>query len=276
MLYATHYFGALNVTADGLKEGITVPCQDDMSRYAQVFVTGRPSTVRLLVKIQPLLGTAFVVSKGEVVRVNGEYSFTVPVQWDGEMPKTRLKGCDCVTVILLLEDGAFIDLEVALITRGGSFFLSVQRIYQGDIVRTRREGKPVMDFVPGRCAHAYPGVSYKGIWDANAAAVLGEARVVGSSIPLSRTEVATWRPPTSLPMPGVGSGWRVGVVYYFNMVTGTGRIADAEGKTYFVHFSNIVDGGKVPTLTPMTAVLFRLGASIPGKDTPVKSVKVPK
>jgi hypothetical protein len=275
MIFATR-FGALSHTASELSERDTVACQDDMSRYARVIMPIRRRSVHLEIKLQGLGDTTpYVVTGGKSQQVTDAFSFDVSVEWDGDTPMTRRPGLDNADVVLLQPNGDLIDIQVSLITRSESFFIVAQRVWQGEVVRTRgnRPGTSRLLYIPGRAVHAFPGSSYEGAWANMAEAVLAEARENQASKQLSRTEAAKWQPPI-LPPPN-GGGWIPGTVYFFNMVTGTGRIVDAQGKKYFVHFNNIVNGGEVPVLTPMTTVLFRPGIEKPGKDTPVKSVKLP-
>jgi hypothetical protein len=57
-------------------------------------------------------------------------------------------------------------------------------------------------------------------------------------------------------------------VLFYNLLTGVGRVRAADGKIYFIHFSNVeTEKDEVfPVLTPMTAVSFRPGQNEKGES----------
>jgi cold shock CspA family protein len=272
-------FGMVVVTPTGWREETTMKCQNGSAAYANV-PTGniKMSAIDLCVKVSPAdEGTKiFVVKDGKAVEIGDEsFSFSVPVKWDGPTPKTRLKGRDNIDVVILRPDGEFINAQCGLITRYGEFFLTAQTTYQGTVIRTRKGGGVQWDFAPSRSIHAYPGATYAGIWSAMADAVMSEAKLAGLSQRKSTALIAEWKPPALPAPPENGSKWEVGVVHYFNMITGMGEIQDSKGAKYFVHFSKILGEMRVPRLTPMTAVFFRPDPESNHDRQAVKSVKLP-
>lgn len=241
--------------------------------WCEVFAGKAP---RVTFKVTTVLnGTLpFTVFNGEVRQMAGWFSVTVPVEWKGGAPFTRVKGKDNLDVVFMDKDGSFVDVQVGIITRHGRFFLTAQQIYKGLVVRTRQyEGGPVVhEFVPTDPVHAYPGCSYDGIWGPMATEVIKAAIEDHTSRKLSevRSKIVAWHPPqVSSPKPG--SDWRQGVVMYFNMITGTGRVQDVtNGRDFFVHFNDVLTEDAVPVLEPMSGVHFRIPSP---EATKVKSIK---
>jgi cold shock CspA family protein len=52
--------------------------------------------------------------------------------------------------------------------------------------------------------------------------------------------------------------WLTGVVHWFDETSGEGVIKDADGKSYFVHYSAIESGKKWKTLADKKKVKFKL------------------
>ena len=263
-------------------EGETVLCAAGTVAHAQVSFPGRPSVVQLRLRVEVSSGTIYFLRSGkapEELKAGEDRFLSVQVIWDGDIPRTRdAKGnSDCVDIFIMQANGIFVDLECGLITRGGKFYITVQRVYEGQALRTRKEGKLVTELLPARAIHAYPGSNFGGVWTTLADVVLAKSAAARASERKSRAFQPKWNPP-ALP-PTNGGGWIPGTVRYFNAMTGTGELQDAVGKKYFVHFRAILprqDGepiSEVPLLTPMSTVLFRLESGSQHERPKVKSVR---
>lgn len=249
--------------------------QRESCSWAQLLVQGRPSEIALTIKVERLPGQqAYAIQAGRVTDLNGaEYILRVPVEWrdtpGGFAPQTRKTDVDNVDVIVLGDDGKLFDLQVALETRSGRFYVSVQQIFKGVIARTRSDGQLVEWFVPTDPVHAYPEASYSKIFARMAGEILAIARTRSAFTQMSRVKGATWAPK----YPPKINGWHSGVVEFFNLVTGTGSVRMDDNNKFFVHFTGVLDeDGKqplgMPLLEPLQSVYFRLG-----DDGRVKSVK---
>lgn len=232
--------------------------------WAEIIGLGRPSSVRLVITAAPKEGTtALAVNYGRAERLTSAgYVLDVPVSWTDGIPHTREKYRDNVDVILLEGDGYFTDVQCGLVTRGGRFFLTAQQVYRGWVTRTRgaRVGEVAWNFTPADQIHAYPGCRYDGIWANMAEEIMAVARETGASRQLSRVKRAEWVTPDVQ----LRTGWVAGVVMYYNLVTGTGKVEEvARGGGQFIHHSAVLnpDGSPMrpfPFLAPMSGVHFRL------------------
>jgi hypothetical protein len=267
------------------KESEVATCMAETAAYAEVSCPQGASSLGFKVSVVPgdSHATIFVVHSGEEPQVINPYqaqTAIVPITWKGNIPQTRDReqNRDCLDIIIMEPDGWFVDVEVGIITRRGRFYMTAQRIWEGQVVRTRENGKLVSTFVPGRALHAYPGAKFEDVWDQLADAVLAKAKETGASDIKSNAFIPTWNPP-ALPETN-GGGWKAGIVQYFNLVSGTGELVDANGVKYFVHFKNVLppEGSSethltVPTLTPMSVVLFRPNPENGHERQPLKSVQ---
>ena len=259
--------------------------ENEMNRfaYAQISnneIAARPRTIH----VKGLANSSgakniFIVAEGKVTPITEEFAFVVPVDWNGDVPRTRFAGHDNIDVIFLAPDGQFVDIQCGIVTRGGLFYVTAQQVWKGNVVRTFAKGthEKVWMYVPTAAAHAFPGSDYGSLWTKMGEQVLSQALGAGASEQKSRITPAKWDPPTITSQPDA-AGYREAAVLFFNMVTGTGQIQDASGKKWFVHFSNLlnVPDGKIPVLKPMTKVAFRGNGTAPekGQLSKVKSVKL--
>ncbi|MDD4989136.1 MAG: cold shock domain-containing protein [Candidatus Pacebacteria bacterium] len=211
----------------------------------------------------------------------------VPVQWKNVTPEpteknptpqevfaphTRVKDMDNADLVVLKPNGMFIQLQVSVITRAGMFYLGVQEVFAGQIVRTNASvvrklelkkqtinGAQVALVVPLFAGNAYPRADYLSVFPNMGPKVIKFAVAQNACTRLSKCTVAEWAPvsaelPVDLP---VSHGWYVGNVRYYNLVTGCGKLQRADGQEVFIHFSNIAGGGSFPSLEPMKAVVFQ-------------------
>jgi hypothetical protein len=215
----------------------------------------------------------FIVAEGKAVPIQEAFTFTVPVEWNGNIPRTRFPGQDNIDVIFLAADGQFVDIQCGIITRKGLFYMTAQQVWKGNVVRTFAKGtrEKAWMYAPTAAAHAFPGSDYGSLWTKMGEQVLSQALGASASEQKSRVTVPKWDPP-ALSSQSNADGYREAAVLFFNLVTGTGHLQDASGKKWFVHFNNIlgVPDGKIPVLLPMTKILFR------GGDAPTEKGLMPK
>lgn len=235
--------------------------------------------------------------------------FSIPVTWTNsgrrDVPSTVSKIGDDIDLVFLDtkgngdgRTGAFIQLEISLSTRHGQFFLAVQEVYAGQVVRTTAAnakrakldtvpvGSHLGSVVPLFPENAYPGVNFFENFKYLAGQLVTAAIECGASVPLSKCVIARWDPqgkrlPASLKH--IGEGWEVATVMWFNAVIGGGFVyVHSLRKVCFVHFKQIQDAlgrpiwkGKLtfPMLTPMRAVWVRYEQGDKGlKATAVRSI----
>ena len=267
-------------------EGETVICAADTVAYAKVSCLRDPLSLQLKLRVEAdwACSRCYLLRSGkppqEIKATNEEHFLLVGVKWDGDIPKTRdtENNSDCLDVFIIEPNGRFVDFECGLITRGGKFFMSAQRVYEGQATRTRKDGKVVTELLPARAIHAYPGSNFQNVWTTLADVALEKVAETKASLQKSRSLFRPrWNPPT-LPQAN-GGGWIPGVVRYFNAMTGTGELQDAAGKKCFVHFRSILGytdrdpRPEVPLLTPMSVVLFRLEPTSQRERPKIKSVR---
>lgn len=262
------------IVADGISNGEKVGFgwgQLDVGREE------RPDVLHLSVTAQPPTdGVVLAVNHGKAERLGegASYHLNVKVEWRKSNPFTRIQYNDNVDIIRLWPDGRFVDVQVGLVTRSGSFFLTAQRVYVGQLVRTRsHRGGPVeWGVVPSHPVHAYPGREYKEIWSAMAGELVREAQVEKASVQRSYTKAVEWKPPA----PSSKAGYEFGVTEYFNLITGTGMVwRPKDGERFFFHFSTIHEEERkpakpFPALPPMAGVYFKL------EDPPSDPSKAPR
>ena len=205
---------------------------------------------------------------------------------------TRVKDKDNMDVILILPDGKFVELQVSLTTRRGAFWIAIQEVYSGQVVRTTNAKADQIGLVslpagnglkalvvPLYPKFAYPGADYldtfHGIGTQLVAYAVGE---VGAFSQLSKATVARWEPEWSqLPESYAQKRFEPAVVDWFNLVTGFGKATTESGEKVFIHFNAIEDenGRQVsqygfPALDPYEVVMVRRKESEPGKAKVVR------
>jgi hypothetical protein len=237
--------------------------------WAQVVVPTykRPSRIELVIGIKADAGDTTLVVQNERVAQAYLYTLTVPVEWDGDIPHTRQRGRDNVDVIRLLPNGRFLNFGVGLVTHRSHFFITIQKVYAGHVVRTRQG----LDFVPTDGIHAYPGATYSGIWSTIAEELETVAQDEDATRQRSRVKIGQWDPPE---VPEL-SGWRRGVVLYYNLITRTGRIKDVDtDEVFYVYWRQILteDTSALPVLHPMMGVHYRPNDQ-PTREGQLRSVK---
>ncbi|MDO8474182.1 MAG: hypothetical protein Q7S62_01415 [bacterium] len=229
-------FMGVSVTVEGLNESPQEGA--GFASWARISAPKQGDPIKLVVTAGE---EAFAIfeSRPHTMGQDG-FTLSVPVRWTDNGPMTRQKGVDNVDIILLDPNTRhFLDIQVGVVVRGGKFFLTAQKIWQGWIVGSSIEE---IQFIPSAPEHAYPGADYASIWRG-----MGQVMTFVWSLIKDLGEgpgdvhPAIWRPiwtPT---------------VLYFNMITGTGSIWVHESR-YFVHFSVIEGPGPMKVLVPMSAV----------------------
>jgi len=264
-------------------EGKTSLEAADTVALAKVSFRERPSSLQLKLRFENSnpKNYIYLLRSGKPAEEIGSGDvrlLLVGVKWDGDIPQTRDResNTDCLDFFVMQPNGRFVDVEVGLVTRGGKFFISAQRVYEGQAVRTREAGKLVTQLLPGRAIHAYPDSNFQNVWTTLADTVLEKVTTMKASEQKSRAYVPRWNPPT---LPQLNGDWMPGVVRYFNSMTGTGELEDGAGKRYFVHYRDILpyrDGQplpEVPLLTPMSVVQFRFESNTRHLRPKIRSVR---
>jgi hypothetical protein len=261
---------------------------NDYQASREIAVTGRPDKVTLVIEINPQAGYdlgPIALRPGQDMEFDDsqkEYRLVVPVQWKDVghgivAPHTRQKGVDNVDVVFLSKKGGVLDYQVALVTRGGKFYATVQKQFKGQVVRTTgpRPGTRNIDVMPLEPVNAYPGNSgYDKTWERMGA--LLKKMVIEGDMPGQQksraAQAAEWTEPK---FKADEKGWESMVVLYHNLVTGFGKLMDREGRPYQFRSDLIVDvpKGTLPMLEPGTLVWARK-TSEPGAADAIKSIKV--
>ena len=226
--------------------------------YAQLLVAegARPKIITLRVSREERPGIipfSIFESRPGSMDSGTEFVLNVPVYWNNHgVPITRQKGVDNVDIIVLEPTTKyFLDIQVGLITRGGKFFITAQKIWEGWM-----KGKTMddLEFIPAQSEHAYPGSDYSAIWVGMGEVMRFTWELISKTAgPLDKATPAKWTPRVPTPK----TGWVGGTVAYFNMITGTGMVFEGTQK-HFVHFSAIESSNPVKTLPPMAPVEFRV------------------
>ncbi|MDD5356880.1 MAG: cold shock domain-containing protein [Candidatus Pacebacteria bacterium] len=180
----------------------------------------------------------------------------VEVTWKrGEtVPYTRKTDADNIDLLLLAPNGAFLVLQISLVTRDGSFYICCQEKYGGQLVHGA-DGN--VGGIPVYSGNAYPGSGFAKNCHTNAGSLIPYAQRIGY-VKEGEFTAAQWNPEDGEDMTLMGTE-EMGIVTWFNMVLGIGfiRCRDSE-KDIFVHFSKIEEFA----LRPEARVVFK---QIPGQ-----------
>lgn len=212
-------------------------------------------------------------------------ALTVPIQWKDQHPHTRERGKDNIDLVFLRKDGTFMQLQVSVTTRRGYFWISVQEIYQGQIVRTVQAkakdlGLTFHQFsqhtglvVPARSEDAFPESDYLKVFPEMGPQLVEFAIGNDRSQQLHACIIADWIPiPGFLTQSAETDGFKICHITYFNLVCGLGNAVCADGKLCFIHFNQIVDrqgqriaNGDFPALEPGQPVAVKWGNGPDGR-----------
>jgi cold shock CspA family protein len=210
----------------------------------------------------------------------GAPRFMVPLVWEQGVPHTEKTASKDMSLVLVSPFATFIQLEVAVTTRNGYFWLSFQELCAGQIARTTKEKAaclevttmPVGDYaalvVPLYPENSYPGADFLKTRDM-VHSVVEYAVGLGISKPLSKCSMTKWEPVERvLPEQMQRKGWKKATVLFFNFSWGQGFAICEDGTKCHLHFSKVIDengrplGSKreFPVLNPMTQIAIKLAA----------------
>ncbi|MEI7720277.1 MAG: hypothetical protein WCI89_03665 [bacterium] len=216
--------------------------------------------------------------------------FAIAIDWDvrdgQKIAYTRVKDRDNIDLFFMLEDGTFLNLQVAILYRSGVFYLSIQEMGAYEIVRVPNDlvtkQKTYYTVSGGRYAlvvlqeeQAFPGADFlktmgKMGEELIEAAVLDCVDGQGNSLIVEVDEIPIpdWNQP-DFPLVNPAEhreGWMGGVVMFCNPIIciaivlcrdGTQRIANLP----FVldeHGESLMDRGGFPVLLPKEPVFVKL------------------
>ena len=198
--------------------------------------------------------------------------FMVNVEWTDGKPHTRQKDKDNFDLVFLKENGLFVQLQISIVTRNGRFWLCVQEIWGGAIVKD--EGKTVV--LPLNAENAYPGADYLGTFKNMGPKVIEFAETNCTLENVEAADVQKWDPAWNGPLSEQmkRNGWIRATPTFFNLAIGWGFVLCEDGKPCFIHFNNIVDEngcsivskGEFPVLQPMTCVALKYKESERGRQ----------
>ena len=270
------------LTFGGVVVSTPHPQKDPVVRRTYAATELTPSsmlhTVELRISVNPPPDTkVYTIFGGQAVDLAAgkEFVLSVPVRWKGNLPHTRERGVDNVDAWIVGADGTFTDYQISVSTRRGDFYAIVQKLFAGQVIRTRgdRPGMVKYGTIPLDSPYAYPGCDFERIWRPMARELERVARDLGSSEQLARVreKAAKWAPKYPVPR----QGWESATVEYYNAVTGTGRIRTEGGEECFVHFSKVAGETPLRLIEPEAAVYCQIAANHdPGKLASVVSLKV--
>lgn len=276
-----HEIGTINFSVQTFKLGYTHHVRGVY--WAQIMI-GNHTPSEIVVEFASNLAEGvipFYAKGGEVVDC-GDVPIPmlrVPVQWKpikGQMvPHTRQRDMDNADLHLRLPDGQFIDLQVAVLSFSGNFFLSIQEIASGQVIKLPAEiaeqdvgyEKVVTDkgafvVLPLFPEHNYPGASFlKNVAPRSGPELVKMAARDGAFIETEEFDEPLWERP---PFPSK-PGWQVGgIVMWYNPIVG-GRVICADGVECYVpreairnrHGKSAMKEGDFPVLAPLQPVLLR-------------------
>ncbi|MDO8482407.1 MAG: hypothetical protein Q7S86_01150 [bacterium] len=293
-------FGNLKIEVQGFRLG-TVQ-KNHLSMRVPILLNNRePAVIPFLFTKTVVNGVRLLHAQGGKVTdvTDGRVpTLRINVGWDDgkgyNIPSTRAKEQDNFDLVWLQPDGTFVQLEISVSTRKGKFWLAVQEVYGGQVVRTTQAKADrlgvqnvklnghVAFVAPLFPVNAYPGADYLRNFKNMGSKVVEYAINRGTSSTLSTCSVAKWEPPTTvLPEAMKQNGWKTAAVLWFNLVIGWGFALCEDGKPCFVHFSNILDEtgrpvaskGEFPMLKPMTGIALKWSDG-PGDKRKAMAIRV--
>jgi len=226
-------------------------------------------------------------------------SFSVNVKWDvvdgQRLAYTREKDMDNIDIFFVLEDGTFLNLQIAVLYRNGVFYLSVQEMGAYPVVRIPldlQHNKKTVRIGDGRYAlvtlqeeQSFPKADFlktMGQMGEQLIEFIAQDCVDDSGkslIPyVEAIPCMEWHPPETPSVTPVErrDGWMGGVVKFCNPIVSIAAIVCADTMERLCNLSLILDEdgkslleqGKFPVLLPRERVLVRLqAATVRGKTT---------
>ncbi|MEI8338219.1 MAG: hypothetical protein WCF92_03710 [bacterium] len=202
---------------------------------------------------------------------------------------------DNMEVVLFRPDGKFVELQISVTTRRGIFWVAIQELYCGQMVRTTEAKANQIGLTSFPCGHglralvaplyaenAYPGADYLMTFKAIGPQLVAFAVMMDAFTPLSRCAVAKWEPEwLTLPEEFTNKRFQMAVVDWFNLLLGCGKATLENGDKVFIYFNAIEDeyGRQIaqtgfPSLDPYGAIMVRTKESEPGKAKIVRPMPV--
>lgn len=209
----------------------------------------------------------------------------IPITWENGVPNVRQKNEDNCDILLMDDVGRLIQLEVSVTVRssknhktgkvGWAVYLNLQEMFTGQVVRTTKAqaealgldytkttGGAVATVIPLWGYHAYPGQNWLGMRPSNIwgiETIVPTALDEGRSVQLAQASFEEWAPP-ELGEPSHEDRQR-GVVLFYNAVWngGSGFIQTADGKSHFMHWSQLrgVDAPQPMTVVEFTPKIYK-------------------
>ena len=210
----------------------------------------------------------------------------VPITWQWQerggfwVPSTRVKDQDNADLVFRDSKGHFINLQVAIVSRAGAFYLSVQEVGSGQIVRLPKEceqtGYKEVEVAGQRYAvvpllyeHAYPGADWLRSVMPRSGPRLIEIAVKDATYTLAEdVELSEWDEDRfQFPME---AGWTGAIVLWFNPLIGA-RVLCPDDVEAFVPLGAIPVKGTEKDGIPMLAMKAgEYALVLPGQPVLVK------
>ena len=281
MTWETKGFGEITVEMQKHSLGIQTGF-DGINSWAQIDFNGQPKLINVSImhKLAPGVSILFCQDGkilDDVTDSKNTLIFGVPVFWHGNVPHSGSSKKRDVSVVLVSPDATFMQLEIAITTRDGAFWLSFQEMCTGQIARTTKAKADRLQVatvnVDGHTALVaplysecnYPGADFLKI-NGMVHGVVEYCVKRGFSKPLSQCSIAGWAPiEKDLPEDMVQSGWTKATVNFFNFAWGQGFAVCDDGAPCHIHFSKITDAtgvpvqnkGEFPVINPMSQVAIK-------------------
>jgi len=214
-------------------------------------------------------------------------SFKVNVAWDvvdgQRVAYTRKTDMDNIDIFFTLEDGTFLNLQVAVLYRNGVFYLSVHEVGAYQVVRIPPDleyNRRTLQVGDGRYAlatlqeeQAFPGADFlKTMGKMGEELIQHIVKDEESKVPyVEAVPCPNWNPPE---MPSVTpverrDGWMGGIAKFCNPIISLAVIVCADGTERMSNLSLIQDDdgesmlekGKFPILLPRQSVLVKIGTT---------------
>lgn len=280
MTWGSRFFGTAAVEIQTHKLGEVT--ERGINCWAPIELVGRPNWINFRVMVKLAEGVKCLFTKeGVIVRdVTDPTSepplFNVQVDWFEGVPHTRREG-DNIDLLLLDNEGTFVQLEIGVVSRNGRFYLTFQEMYAGQVARTTAAkaaqisaktvtvGDHVGLVAPLYEENNYPGADFlatRGMVHG----VVKYAIELGRSKTFSQCKIPKWESvPVTLPEKMASKGWQTATCLWYNLILGWGFAQLGDGSSCFVHMANIIDDagrtvmskGEFPVLEPMKMIAIK-------------------
>ncbi len=283
-------FGSITVEID--RHGFGDMVAKDTQWCAPIVMCGRPNwlTFRIIPKLNKGVRLLYAYGGKPIDVTEGEIPlFKAPVKWNGGIPCTTNTDDYDFSLVLVDQEGVFIQLDVGVVTRAGHFWLTFEEVWSAQVARTTsakakslsvttvEAGDAIALAVPFYPENNYPKADFlttKGMVHE----VISYCIEQGLSKPLSKCSLAKWETVSKeLPVELANEGYVKAKVLFFNMVWGGGFALCEDGASCHMHFSKILgpDGrslaknGQFPVVAPMTEVAIKWVPNDKGRSATV-------